>query len=139
MSAAILSIGTELTRGEIVNTNASWLSAELTAMGFEVTEVAVVDDDPARIVATLTRLAAEHAVVVASGGLGPTTDDLTSLAVARALGVELVRDPASLEAIRRRFQAAGRQMSASNEKQADFPTGAEVLPNPVGTAPGFAV
>jgi nicotinamide-nucleotide amidase len=139
MPAAILSIGTELTRGEIENTNASWLSRELTAMGFEVTEVATVDDDPARIVATLLRLGAASEVVVATGGLGPTTDDLTSLSVARALGVELVRDAASVEAIRRRFERAGRTMSASNEKQADFPAGAEVLANPVGTAPGFSV
>src|SRR5258707_306967 len=77
--------------------------------------------------------------VVATGGLGPTTDDLTTAAVAVVLGVPLVRHTPSLEAIRRRFEAAGRTMSPSNEKQADFPEGAEVLPNPVGTAPGFSV
>src|SRR4051812_35485311 len=131
MTAAIFSIGTELTRGEIVNTNASWLSAELTAIGFEVSEAVTVDDDPARIVAALTRLAGVHEVVVATGGLGPTTDDLTSAAVAQALGVPLVRDAASLEAIRQRFRAMGREMSPSNEKQADFPEGAAVLANPV--------
>lgn len=139
MTAAIFSIGTELTRGEIVNTNASWLSAELTAIGFEVSEAATVDDDPDRIVAALTRLAGIHQVVVTTGGLGPTTDDLTTAAVAKALGVPLVRDPGSLEAIRQRFQAAGRVMTPSNEKQADFPAGAAVLANPVGSAPGFAV
>jgi nicotinamide-nucleotide amidase len=139
MTAAILSIGTELTRGEIVNTNASWLSAELTSIGFEVLEAATVDDDPTRIGATLKRLAKSYTVVVATGGLGPTTDDLTSAAVAAALGVPVVRDVGALEAIRRRFEAAGRTMSPTNEKQADFPDGAEVLPNPVGTAPGFAV
>ena len=139
MTAAILSIGTELTRGEIVNTNASWLSAELTAIGFEVPEAATIDDDPARIVATLKRLAGIHEVVVATGGLGPTTDDLTTAAVARALGVALARDAASLGAIRQRFQAANLVMSPSNEKQADFPQGAAVLANPIGSAPGFAV
>ena len=139
MTAAIFSIGTELTRGEIVNTNASWLAAELTAIGFEVPEAVTVDDDPARIVAALQRLAAAHQVVVTTGGLGPTTDDLTTAAVAQALGVPLVRDAASLEAIRQRFQAAGRVMSPSNEKQADFPQGASVLANPVGSAPGFSV
>jgi nicotinamide-nucleotide amidase len=139
MTAAIFSIGTEITRGEILNTNASWLSAELTALGFEVLETVSVDDHPGRIVAALRRLAETHAVVVATGGLGPTTDDLTATSVAQALGVPLVRDPASLEAIRRRFEAAGRTMSATNEKQADFPESADVLPNPVGTAPGFAV
>jgi nicotinamide-nucleotide amidase len=139
MTAAIFSIGTELTRGEIVNTNASWLSSELTALGFEVSEAATVDDDPARIVAALKRLAEVHQVVVTTGGLGPTTDDLTTAAVAQALGVPLVRDAVSLEAIRKRFQAAGYVMSPSNEKQADFPDGASVLANPVGSAPGFGV
>jgi nicotinamide-nucleotide amidase len=139
MTAAIFSIGTEITRGEIINTNASWLSAELVALGFEVREVLSVDDDPGRIVAALQRLAQTNAVVISTGGLGPTTDDLTAASVAQALGVGLVRDPSSLEAIRRRFEAAGRVMSPTNVKQADFPEGAEVLPNPVGTAPGFAV
>jgi nicotinamide-nucleotide amidase len=139
MTAAIFSIGTELTRGEIVNSNASWLSSELTAMGFDVTEAATVDDDPGRIVAALKRLASEHQIVVATGGLGPTTDDLTSAAVAQALGVKLVRDEASLEAIRRRFQSFNLVMTPSNEKQADFPAGATVLDNPIGSAPGFCV
>ena len=139
MTAAILSIGTELTRGEIVNTNASWLAAELTALGFDVPETVTIDDDPARIVATLRRLAEKSRVVVTTGGLGPTTDDLTTAAVAEALGVALVRDPASLEAIRERFRVVGRVMSPSNEKQADFPEGAAVLGNPIGSAPGFAV
>jgi nicotinamide-nucleotide amidase len=139
MSAAILSIGTELTRGEIVNTNASWLAAELTALGFNVPETVTIDDDPARIAQALTRLAERNQVIVATGGLGPTTDDLTTAAVAQALGVSLVRDAASLEAIRERFRAVGRVMSPSNEKQADFPEGATVLANPVGSAPGFAV
>jgi nicotinamide-nucleotide amidase len=139
MTAAILSIGTELTRGEIVNTNASWLAAELTALGFDVPETVTIDDDPARIVAALRRLAATSRVIVGTGGLGPTTDDLTTAAVAEALGVAVVRDPASLEAIRERFRAVGRVMSPSNEKQADFPAGAAVLANPIGSAPGFAV
>jgi nicotinamide-nucleotide amidase len=139
MTAAILSIGTELTRGEIVNTDASWLSAELTSIGFEVLEVATVDDDIGRIGEALKRLGASYSVVVATGGLGPTTDDLTSVAVAAAMGVPVVRDEGSLEVIRRRFEAAGRTMSPTNEKQADFPKGAEVLSNPVGTAPAFAV
>jgi len=139
MTAAILSIGTEITRGEIVNTNATWLSSSLTALGFEIREVAAVDDHVGRIASTLQRLARDHVVIIATGGLGPTTDDLTAAAAAAALGVPLQRHDASLESIRRRFEVAGRTMSPSNEKQADFPEGAEVLPNAVGTAPGFAV
>jgi nicotinamide-nucleotide amidase len=139
MTSAVLSVGTELSRGELVNTNAAWLAAGLTDIGFEVLEHAVVDDDRARIVATLERLSREVRVIVCTGGLGPTTDDLTTAAVADALRVPLVRDPGSLEHIRRRFEKFGRTMTASNEKQADFPEGAEILPNPLGTAPGFCV
>ena len=139
MGCAVLSIGTELTRGELVNTNASWLASALTDLGFTVTEIVTVDDDRGRIVGALERLGRTAQVVVCTGGLGPTTDDLTTEAVADALGVRVVRDNGSLEAIRRRFEKLGRAMSESNAKQADFPEGAEILPNPIGTAPGFAV
>ena len=78
-------------------------------------------------------------MVLATGGLGPTSDDMTSEAAAAALGVALRQDDASLEHIRRRWEARGMEMPESNAKQAQFPEGAEVLPNPVGTAPGFAI
>src|SRR5580704_3460373 len=139
MTCAVLCIGTELTRGELVNTNASWLAAYLTDIGFEVVEDVVVDDDRTRIVSTLERLGKSVRVLVCTGGLGPTTDDVTTDSVARTLGVKLVRDETSLEAIRRRVEKYGRTMSETNAKQADFPEGADVLPNPVGTAPGFGV
>ncbi|HSO35261.1 MAG TPA: CinA family nicotinamide mononucleotide deamidase-related protein [Labilithrix sp.] len=137
MTCAVLSIGTELTRGELVNSNAAWLAAGLTDLGFEVVEHDVVDDDQDRIVAALERLAKFAAVIVCTGGLGPTTDDLTTVAVAAALGVGVQRDEGSLDHIRRRFERLGRPMSDSNAKQADFPVGATVLPNPIGTAAGF--
>lgn len=139
MTCAVLSIGTELTRGELVNTNASWIANGLIELGFEVIEHCVVDDHEGRIVAALDRLARSAKIVVCTGGLGPTTDDLTTTAVAAALGVPLQRDEASLDHIRRRFEKLGRTMSESNAKQADFPVGATVLPNPAGTAPGFKV
>jgi nicotinamide-nucleotide amidase len=139
MTVAVLSIGTELTRGELVNSNAAWLSSALTDLGFEVVEHCVVDDDKPRIVAALDRLARAAKIVVCTGGLGPTTDDLTSEAVASALGVSLERDDGALDHIRRRFEKLGRVMSDTNAKQADFPKGSQVLPNPIGTAPGFSV
>jgi nicotinamide-nucleotide amidase len=139
MTCAVLSIGTELTRGELANSNGAWLGAELTALGFEVTEHAVVDDDRGRIVEALHRLAKRARVVVSTGGLGPTTDDVTTEAAATALGVPVARDAASLDHIRRRVEKAGRTMTASNAKQADFPEGADILSNPIGTAPGFGV
>jgi nicotinamide-nucleotide amidase len=139
MTAAVLCTGTELTRGELVNTNATWLAEALTTLGFEVAAIDTVDDHAGRIESALRRLGAEHDVLVCTGGLGPTTDDLTSLCVAGVLGVPLERDAASLEVIRARLERVGRALSASNAKQADFPSGATILPNPNGTAPGFAV
>lgn len=139
MAAAVVSIGTELTRGELVNTNASWLADQLTTAGLEVAEVACVPDDAGLIGACLERLSASCRAIVCTGGLGPTTDDITSQTVARVLGVPLARDAGSLEVIRARMQRVGRTMASSNEKQADFPEGATVLPNERGTAPGFAV
>ncbi len=139
MTAAILSIGTELTRGELVNTNAAWLSERLTSLGLEVIEQRTIDDDHARIVEALRATSARHRFVLVTGGLGPTSDDLTTAAAAEALGTRLVRDAASLEAIQRRFATIRRVMTPSNEKQADFPEGASILANPIGTAPGFAI
>jgi nicotinamide-nucleotide amidase len=139
MTAAVLSIGTEITRGEITNTNASWLAEELTRIGLEVAEVAAVPDSREAIETALHRLGAAHTLVISTGGLGPTTDDITSECVAALLSVPLVRDAASLEAIRVRMMRFGRVVSASNAKQADFPRGATILSNPNGTAPGFYV
>lgn len=139
MTVALLSIGTELTRGEILNTNASWLAAELTAAGFTVSAADSVPDDIDRILAAIQRLATSHRLVVATGGLGPTTDDLTAAAAARAAGVDLVRDESTLLSIRRKAEALGRSLTRGHEKQAEVPAGADILPNSAGTAPGFGV
>lgn len=140
MTAAVLCIGTELTRGELLNSNATWLAESLTRVGLEVTAVDCVDDDRERIEAYLRRLSAEHQVLVCTGGLGPTTDDITTECAARVAGVGLVRDEPSFEHIKERLRRYGRpELAASNAKQADFPAGARVLPNPNGTAPGFGV
>jgi nicotinamide-nucleotide amidase len=139
MTAAVLSIGTELTRGELVNTNAAWLGEELTKLGFDVVEHSTVDDHLDRIVTLARRFAEAHRVVIVTGGLGPTSDDLTAEAAAKAAGVELRRDESIVEAIRLKFKAFGRVMPESNAKQGDFPEGAEILSNPMGTAPGFAM
>ena len=139
MTTAVLCIGTELTRGEITNTNATWLCEELTLIGHEVSETAVVPDDRGAIQAVLERLARSNAIIVSTGGLGPTTDDITSECAAAVVGVPLERHEPSLEAIRVRMARFGRTVAPSNAKQADCPRGAAILPNPNGTAPGFAV
>lgn len=136
-AAAVLCIGTELTRGELQNSNATWLAESLTTIGFDVLAVDCVDDDRTRIEAALRRLTEAHEVVVCTGGLGPTTDDITTECAARLAGVGLARDEASLEAIGERLTRFNRPMAASNAKQADFPVGSRILPNPNGTAPGF--
>jgi nicotinamide-nucleotide amidase len=137
MTAAVLCIGTELTRGELLNSNATWLAESLTRIGLEVTALDCVDDDRERIEAALRRLASANAVVVCTGGLGPTTDDITTECAARLAGVGLERDHASLARIEELLTRYGRKMAASNAKQADFPVGSRILPNPNGTAPGF--
>jgi nicotinamide-nucleotide amidase len=139
MTLALLSIGTEVVRGEIVNSNASWLAAELTDAGFQVAAIEVVPDDMERMVEAMQRLGAAHRFVIVTGGLGPTSDDLTAAAAARAAGVSVVRDESSLLAIRRRVESRGGTVNAAHEKQADIPAGAEILPNADGTAPGFAL
>ncbi|MFO0714292.1 MAG: competence/damage-inducible protein A [Sandaracinus sp.] len=139
MTVALLAIGTELSRGELVNTNSSWLAGRLIALGLEPTEHVIVPDELGRIVSTLRDLASRHEVIVSTGGLGPTTDDLTSEAAARAIDRPLVSNEAGLEAIRRRFALIGRPMGPSNEKQALLPETATMLPNSDGTAPGFAI
>jgi len=139
MTAAVLSIGTELTRGELVNTNAAWLGEELTKLGFDVVEHVTVDDHLDRIVTLTHSFAKKHRVVIVTGGLGPTSDDLTAEAAATAAGVELRREESIVEGIRQKFEAFGRVMPESNAKQGDLPQGAEILPNPMGTAPGFAM
>ncbi|MGE0327832.1 MAG: competence/damage-inducible protein A [Polyangiaceae bacterium] len=138
-TAAVLSIGTELTRGEITNTNQSWLASQLTALGVEVTHAETVADDPEDIIHSLKRLGEEHRLIVSTGGLGPTTDDLTSETVARLLGVPMLRDADSLAIIKQRVESYGNQLTPSNAKQADFPQGSKILSNAVGSAPGFAV
>lgn len=137
MTAAVLSIGTELTRGELINTNATWLAEQLVSLGFDVLEHAVVDDDSERIIDVLRRLSSRVQLVVATGGLGPTSDDCTAAAVAAALGVPLEADLPSLDKIRQRNLSHGREVSS--ESQAEVPRGSTVLRNPVGTAPGFEV
>lgn len=135
---AILLIGTELVRGELRDANGHWLAGKLAELGHEVRELRTIDDDMDRIVETLKELGAHHDFLFVTGGLGPTSDDLTAAAAARAQGRELALDTRSLERVRAAFQKSGVPMHPMNEKQALFPEGATVLDNDLGTAPGFA-
>ncbi len=136
-TAAVLSVGDELLLGQIVDTNSAWLGQRLTEAGLAVREHAAVGDDLAALTAALQRLAATADVVVITGGLGPTADDLTRQAVAAASGDALIEDPVSLEQIRSWFAGRGREMSETNRVQALRPTRATALANHHGTAPGL--
>ena len=136
MRAEILTIGDELLRGEIVDTNKSFLSDRLLRFDVETRFHSSVCDDPADMTDAFRRAASRADVVLVSGGLGPTRDDITLEVLARSFGRELRLHEPSLAALRGFFERLGREMSPSNEKQALLPEGAEVLPNPIGTAPG---
>jgi len=137
LRAAILSTGDELTTGRIVDTNSNWIADKLFERGIDVASVLTVGDDHDRL-----RWAWRHAlevadVVLSTGGIGPTADDLTSEIVADVLGVPLVEDAEQAARIRQLFEALGRVMPANNLKQALVPRGAVIVPNPLGTAPGY--
>src|SRR2546425_3154867 len=136
MKAEIISIGSELTSGQNLDTNCQWLSRRLAEIGIPVGWHTTVADDLEDNVAAF-RIAAQRAqLVLATGGLGPTQDDLTREALARLAGVELVFHPESYEQIRQMFARRGREMPERNRVQALFPAGAEPIPNTCGTAPG---
>jgi nicotinamide-nucleotide amidase len=133
----IITIGDELIEGRLVDTNACELSDRLTGIGLRAREHRSVGDDMADMVDALRTAAGRSEAVLVSGGLGPTSDDLTAIAAARAFGLEIERSPEALEHTRRFFTERGREMPPTNEKQADLPLGCAILPNPEGTAVGF--
>jgi nicotinamide-nucleotide amidase len=136
-TAEILTVGDELLRGDLQDTNGCWLAARLGRLGFEVTRILSVGDALGPLQAQLERAAAGEGLIVVTGGLGPTEDDRTAEAVARATRRELELDEAVLEALKARFAAAGYPFSPNNAKQACFPRTATVIANERGTAPGF--
>ena len=137
MRAYILSIGSELIGGHLTDTNATYLAQELVAKGIELLHVVQVGDDLPRLISTLERATAEADVVICTGGIGPTDDDLTREAIAAVAGEKPVVDEAAVNGIRDFFARRGMEMPARNAKQAWIIPSADVLPNPVGTAPGW--
>lgn len=135
--AVVLGIGDELLSGETVDTNSSYLDGLLEARGFRVVRHLTVPDDEVDIAEAFTEAAAKAELVLSTGGLGPTQDDLTLAGLARALGVPLALHAPTLAAIEARFAKFGRTMTENNRRQAMLPTEGEALDNEVGTAPGF--
>lgn len=136
MNAEIIGIGTELLLGQIVNTNAQAISSALAGIGVDVYFHVVVGDNQQRIVATLDQAMGRSDVVIITGGLGPTPDDITREAVAEVTGKSLERNEQLVSVIEEIFRKLARDMPAENLKQADLPAGASPIA-PEGTAPGF--
>jgi len=139
VTVEVVTIGDELNRGEIVDTNSSWLAERLTALGAYVRWRTSVTDDAADMTAALTTAAARAQIVVTSGGLGPTDDDRTVDVVSALAGVEPAQDPAHFQKMEERFRARGFRLTPNNLRQVRVPAGAEVLANGPGLAPGFGV
>jgi nicotinamide-nucleotide amidase len=135
--AEIVAVGSELLLGHHVDTNSTFIAAELAASGIDCHFQTRVGDNIDRIVAALEVALARSEAVIVCGGLGPTHDDVTREAIAKVMGAELLRDKDVLERTRAIFAKRGRQMSPNNEKQADVPVGARVIAQAIGTAPGL--
>jgi nicotinamide-nucleotide amidase len=136
MKTEILSIGSELTTGQNLDTNSQWLSLRLAEIGLPAIRHTTVADDLQENLDAFAGAVRRNQLVIATGGLGPTLDDLTREVLAQVAGVELVFDEPSLQHIQAMFARRNRVMPERNRVQAFFPAGAEVIPNPVGTAPG---
>ncbi len=137
--AVILSTGDELTTGKIVDTNSAFIADRLSSIGITVAAVFKVGDDGASLLWAIREASAVGDIIIGSGGLGPTSDDLTSETVAQFLDRPLVQNQEIAASLKRRFEVRGIPWTANNLKQAVFPEGATVIANPVGTAPGFRV
>ncbi|MFO7918464.1 MAG: CinA family nicotinamide mononucleotide deamidase-related protein [Anaerolineae bacterium] len=139
MQAEIVTIGTELLLGEIVDTNSTWIAQRLTTIGLNLYYTLTVGDNLQRIIQVLEQSSGRSDVVITTGGLGPTVDDLTRKAVAAATERELILDEQLLKEIQEFFAQRHHTMSENNRRQAYVPEGAQIIHNPVGTAPAFAV
>ncbi len=139
MRAEIISVGTELLMGQIVNTDAAYLARQLQALGIDTFHQDVVGDNHGRMRAVIEEALGRSDVLLLSGGLGPTVDDMTKEVLADALRVPMVEDAASRARLEAHFASRGRAMTPNNLRQAIFPQGARILPNECGTAPGCYV
>ncbi|HEY9851949.1 MAG TPA: competence/damage-inducible protein A [Leptolyngbyaceae cyanobacterium] len=137
MSAEIICVGTEILLGDILNTNARFLALQLAELGIPHYYQTVVGDNPDRLKQVLDIACRRSQILIFTGGLGPTPDDLTTETIADFFGVPLIEKPEIIEDIAEKYASRGRQMTESNRKQALIPQSADILPNRLGTAPGM--
>ena len=138
-TAEILCVGTELLLGDIVNTDAAFISRRLAALGINQYSQSVVGDNPERLKSALSLAISRSDLVILTGGLGPTYDDLTKETAAELMSRKLFIHEESLERLRARIKRAGHEMTENNKKQALIPEGSVVFRNDYGTAPGMAI
>lgn len=139
MKCEIISVGTELLLGDIINTDAQYLAKELAEIGITVFYQSTVGDNEQRLAELVQTALGRSDVLITTGGLGPTKDDLTKEVVCKAIGAPLEMHMPSLERMKDYFKKTGREMNPINEKQAMLPVGCTVLQNDFGTAPGCMV
>jgi nicotinamide-nucleotide amidase len=139
MIIEILATGDEILTGTVVDTNSAHIAQALMGIGLRIVRQSCVGDHMNQLVSTLKEIAIRADVAVVTGGLGPTTDDITGEAAAKSAGVELILNRSALRSVEDYFRARNRPMSSSNKKQAMLPLGAEAIYNPVGTASGFTL
>lgn len=139
MVAEILAVGTELLMGQIANTNAQYLSKRLNDVGIGVYYHSVVGDNPKRLKESLNLALSRADVIITTGGLGPTQDDLTKETISEAMGRKLVLHQETYDGIKAFFEKTNRKMMDNNAKQAYLPEGSIIIPNNNGTAPGCII
>jgi len=139
MKGEILATGDEIRSGALIDSNSAYIAERLEREGVEVVRHHCVGDDLGSLTDVFQEIARRADIALVTGGLGPTSDDRTTEAAARAAGVGLVLNADALTAIEMFFKRLGRTLTPSNRKQAFFPDGSEILPNPIGTAPGFKI
>ena len=137
MSAEVICVGTELLLGDILNSNVQFLAKELASLGIPHYYQTVVGDNPTRLKEVIEIASKRASILIFTGGLGPTPDDLTTETIANLFDTPLIERYEIIEDISQKFAARGRIMTENNRKQALLPQGADILPNPSGTAPGL--
>lgn len=139
VQAAMLAIGDELLSGRTKDKNIGYLAEMMTEIGIDLSEVRIVPDDEARIVAAINDLRHQYTYVFTSGGIGPTHDDITADAISKAFGVPCLYDEKALEMLAANYQSRGLEFTESRKRMARMPQGATHIDNPVSTAPGFKI
>ena len=139
MNAEIVATGEEIRTGALIDSNSAHIATRLEENGVAVTRHTCVGDNLDALIAVLSEIGSRAELAVVTGGLGPTADDLTAEAAAKAAGLKLDLNSSALQSVENFFKARQREMNPASRKQAFLPTGAECIQNPVGTAPGFVL